>query len=511
MKRVCGVVVCLALATLAGGFAIGPMLHGQGPASEPRTTPIPKELISYRGIVKTVLPAVVSIDAERIAKNQKVNAPQVPDRLPPGMDDSQIPEEFRKFFDEFRRKKMGPLPEVPDQPRLGFGSGFVVDPAGVILTNYHVVAGANQVTVHFLDGRKFVSTDIHGDRKSDLAVIRIDAKGARLPFLELGDSDTMEIGDRVLAVGAPFGLTGTVTHGIISAKGRNGLNLNMYEDFLQTDAAINPGNSGGPLINLEGKVIGINSAIKSRTGAFNGVGLAVASNLARTVKDALLKDGVVHRGYLGVSVRQLAPEVAQRLGVTKDTGVLVGQVYDNTPAGKGKIKAGDVITSIAGHPIRNGQQLQMLVATLPLHKAVPVNVVRDGQHQTLQVTVEEQPEDFGQTVTTRAQTPEGGQEATNLDKIGVAVQDLSAQTAQELGYDPSTRGVVITSVRPGSVAATSGLRPGMLIVKVDHRTVQDVNAARQALANASLAKGVLLQVRSPQGGTNYVLLQSATN
>ena len=176
---------------------------------------------------------------------------------------------------------------MPDEggaePRLGFGSGFIVDPKGIVLTNFHVVNGADSVVVQLHDGRKFTSKDIHGDRRTDLAVVKLDTKGASLPFLAFGDSDAMEIGDRVLAVGAPFGLTGTVTQGIISAKGRNGLNMNMYEDFLQTDAAINPGNSGGPLVNLEGQVVGINSAIKSRSGGFQGVGLAIASNLAKNV------------------------------------------------------------------------------------------------------------------------------------------------------------------------------------------------------------------------------------
>src|SRR5205807_2989303 len=190
---------------------------------------------------------------------------------------------------------------------------------GVVLTNYHVVAGADRVEVQLADGRKFLSRDIKGDRKNDLALVRLETKSP-LPSLELGDSDAMEIGDRVLAVGAPFGLTGTVTAGIVSAKGRHNLQMNMYEDFLQTDAAINPGNSGGPLVNLQGQVIGINAAIKSRTGGFQGIGLAVASNLAKNIMDKLLKDGVVHRGYLGVQIQDLTPAVAERLGLKGKSG-----------------------------------------------------------------------------------------------------------------------------------------------------------------------------------------------
>jgi serine protease Do len=509
MKKWSGLVLCLAVGGLTGGYFFGPLLHGQ----PPRTTTIPRELTSYRDIVKTVLPAVVSIDAERVARNQKVRGKQDQNvQQVPGMDDPRIPEEFRKFFEDFNRKKSFTPPfEMPDQPRLGFGSGFVVDPNGVILTNFHVVNGANRVTVHFLDGRKFVSEDIHGDRKSDLAVIRIDTKGAKLPYLELGDSDQMEIGDRVLAVGAPFGLAGSVTQGIISAKGRNGLNLNMYEDFLQTDAAINPGNSGGPLVNLEGKVVGINSAIKSRSGGFNGVGLAVASNLARSVKDALLKDGVVHRGYLGVQVRELAPEISSRLGLEKNTGVVVGEVFSGTPAGKAGLRAGDIITRLNGKAIRSGHQLQLVVAGLPLNKSVSLDLLRDGQRQSLPVTIEEQPGDFDLKQVPAQPAPSTNREATTLDRIGVAVLDLTPQLATELGYDAGARGVVITQVQPGGLAANAGLRRGMLIVKVDHRPVADVSASRKAIAASSLEKGVLLQVRSPQGGTNYVLLQASGN
>src|SRR5216683_7367653 len=305
--------VCLLIGGLAGRFIAGPVLHGQN--GDGATAP--KELNSYRDIVKKALPAVVSIES-RVKPKGKPKAEKNPERRRVPSDD-QIPEEFRRFFEEFQQQPF----EMPEQqvPTVGFGSGFIVDPKGVILTNYHVVAGADSVEVTLQDGRTtFTSKDIHGDRKTDLAIVRFDPKGHKLPSLELGDSATMEIGDRVLAAGAPFGLTGTVTAGIISAKGRNGLNVNMYEDFLQTDAAINPGNSGGPLINLEGKVIGINSAIRSRTGGFQGVGLAIPSNMAKNIMGQLLSGGSVHRGYLGVAIKNLDPEVAPRLGVERTEG-----------------------------------------------------------------------------------------------------------------------------------------------------------------------------------------------
>src|SRR5262245_37370465 len=240
MKRWSFLLACVVVAGVAGALFLNPLLQGQ--ATAPPVAP--KELTSYRDIVKHVLPAVVSIEA----KAKPVGSPQQPAaRRPLPFNDSRIPEEFRRFFEDMPRQ---PFDSMDEFPRLGFGSGFIVDPKGVILTNYHVVDGADQVEVELKDGRKFVSRDIKADAKTDLAIVRVTAKDP-LPSLQLGDSDAMEIGDRVLAVGAPFGLTGSVTHGIISAKGRN-LKLNMYEDFLQTDAPINPGNSGGPLINLEG-------------------------------------------------------------------------------------------------------------------------------------------------------------------------------------------------------------------------------------------------------------------
>jgi serine protease Do len=493
------VVVCLMAGAAAGGYFVSPLLLGQAPV----VPPIPKELTSYRDIVKKVLPAVVSIEAKA-----KVRAPvrQALPRRNPRLDPN-MPEDFRRFFEEWGK---APFDMPEEHPRSGFGSGFIVDTNGVVLTNFHVVAGADEVVVQLADGRKFTSTDIKSDRKTDLAIIRL--KGARdLPWLELGDSDQMEIGDRVLAVGAPFGLAGTVTHGIISAKGRNGLNMNMYEDFLQTDAAINPGNSGGPLVSLDGKVIGINAAIKSRTGGFQGIGLAITSNMARNVVKSLIANGVVQRGYLGVQIRELAGAVADRLGVPKGTGVVVGEVFANSPAEKAGLKAGDVITALGGKAVKDGRSLQTVVAGLPLRKPVEVTVLRDGKTQQLAVTIEEQPEEFGAAVPPQDRPQPQPQEGVGVEKVGVEIADLNAELAQELGYKQDVKGAVITRVEPGSVAATAGLRRGMLITRVDREAVATAAAAREALNRASLQKGILLQVRAPQGGVNFVLLQAAGN
>jgi serine protease Do len=493
------------VAGATGAFIAGPLLRGQ--VADPPTV-VAKDPHSYRDLVKRVLPAVVSIEAR--AKTVKVRQgvpkrgqrPQLPDDFR-----GQVPEEFRRFFDEM------PFDQLPPNlvPSVGFGSGFLVDGSGVVLTNNHVVEGADQVTVTLYDGRKFVSKDIKTDPRTDLAIVRLHPKdGQKLPYLELGDSEKMEIGDRVLAVGAPFGLTGSVTHGIVSGKGRAGFNMNMYEDFLQTDAPINPGNSGGPLISLDGKVVGINSAIKSRTGGFQGVGLAIASNLARNVMSALIKDGVVHRGYLGVQIRDLSEEVAQRLGLNDSHGVVVGTVVEGGPAAKAGVQAGDVITRLAGTTVKNGRVLQTTVAGLPLRKAVPLTVLRDGKAKELSVTIEEQPSDLGLAREDRPTLPRERPESVGVGKVGVDVADLTAEVRDELGYKGKAKGVVITKVESGSVAWQAGLRRGMLINKVNNHRVESATAARDALEHASLQKGILLQVQSPLGGTNYVLLQQAT-
>ncbi len=345
MKRYFSAILFLIIGIAVGTLLVGSWSHGQ-----PQPAPVlPRELTSYRDVVKRVLPAVVSIET-RTAKQVGPVIVQFPN-------DPRVPHD--------------------DPNRLGFGSGFIADPAGVIVTNYHVVEGAEIATVLLQDGRKFSSKNIRSDRRTDVAVILLEVKDARLPALEFGDSDAMEIGDRVLAVGAPFGLAGSVTHGIISAKGRAGLHMNMYEDFLQTDAAINPGNSGGPLVNLEGKVVGINAAIKSKSGGFQGVGLAVASNLVKNIVPALRTDGVVKRGYLGIQVRELTPEVAARLGVPKDgAGVVIADVYDKTPAAKAGLQAGDVLTHINAKAVKDGNALQRIVAETPIGKSLRFDLLR---------------------------------------------------------------------------------------------------------------------------------------
>lgn len=362
----------LALGCLAIGGVIGSILTQRldllAQPQLPAKAAIPAEITSYRDIVKAAAPAVVSIEAR--VKQRPPARPNVMLRDVP--DDAQ-----------------------PTQMPLGFGSGVIVDPKGVIVTNFHVVEGADSLEIRLPDGRKFISSEWKADRKTDLAIIRVESDKP-LPSLEIGDSDKMEVGDRVLAIGAPFGLSGSVTHGIISAKSRN-VRLNQYEDFLQTDAAINPGNSGGALISLDGKLIGINSAIKSKTGGFQGVGLAISSNLTKTVMQQLLKNGSVKRGYLGVQIRDIEGDTAAKLGVKEYSGVLVTKVFDQSPAFKCGLKLNDIVITIGGKPIRDGIELQKVIGSLPLNQPHDVVLTRDGKSLQLKLTIEEQPEEFGIT------------------------------------------------------------------------------------------------------------------
>jgi serine protease Do len=491
------------MAAVAGSQLYALRASPQG--TPPQTPFVAKDLVSFRDVVKHVLPAVVSI--ESTGKAPVVSKAGPKQKAPAG--NLPIPEEFRKFFREMPEGafQFGTPQFGTPQPRRSFGSGVIVDPKGVVLTNFHVVQGADRVQVSLTDGRKFTSKVIKSDPKTDLAIVRLDTRES-LPYLKMGDSDAMEIGDRVLAVGAPFGMAGSVTHGIVSAKGRN-LDLNAYEDFIQTDAAINPGNSGGPLVNLKGEIIGINSVIKTRTGGFQGVGLAISSKLAKRVMEQLETNGVVRRGFLGVQVRELDPAVAARLGAKDKAGVLVAAVEEGAPAAKAGLKEGDVLTKLAGHPVFNVRQLQHDVANLAIGKQVDLTVLRDGQPHQLRATVEQQPTTAVQHATDTDQPSAENGSAVAVDKFGLKLGDLTPEHAKELGFRKNVQGALVTGVDQGSAAEQAGLRPGTVIVKVENRPVRDAQSAAQAIQKGSAEQGVLLHMRSPGQGLAVVMLRAS--
>jgi serine protease Do len=484
-------VIALGLCALIAGSG-GYLAAGTG-ASESHAEMRVHEPSTYRDVVKRVLPAVVRIEATPKAH---LSAAQPPTGPSPYDGFPGLPDELRKYFDHVPQ----PFPPPPNTaPGRAIGSGFVVDPSGIILTNEHVVRGADEVSVLLQDGRKLTARDIKRDPKTDLAVLRVEAN-ERLPSLKLGNSDEVEVGDRVLAIGAPLGMTGTVTSGIISAKGRD-IHMNMYEDFLQTDAAINPGNSGGPLVNLAGEVVGINSAMKSATGGSQGIGLAIASNLARNVMDQLRDHGSVKRGYLGVQAGPLDADVAPRLGVAATGGVVISKVGANTPAAKCGLQDGDILTGVGGQTIKDQRHLQQLVAGLPIDKPVELAIVRDGTPKKLMMTVEMQPESYGVT----GDLFDVGH--THLGKVGIKVKEMTPEMAGQFGFPESITGVLITEVEPNSAAAAAGLQNGVLILKVDQHAVKTVKDVEAALEKGSLEKGIVVQVRTPKAGTSYVLLK----
>jgi serine protease Do len=490
--------------TLAGGVAIGRWIEPSPAQGQPApAVVIPAEMTSYRDVVRRVLPAVVSIDAKVKPKKVEVQSRQRPRgqqrELPPG-----IPDEFRRFFEGMQDRDGF---QMPPDGNLGSGSGFIVDPQGVIVTNNHVVDGADQVEVTLTDGRKFTSDNIKTDPRTDIAIVRIKADGP-LPFLPFGDSNAMEIGDRVLAVGAPFGLAGSVTHGIISAKGRDiGLNRRQADDLIQTDAPINPGNSGGPLVNLAGQVIGVNSAIKSRSGAWAGIGMAVAGNQARSVMQQLMTNGVVKRGYLGIEgARELSPAAAERYGLKNGHGVLIARVFPNSPASKSGLKPEDAIVGIGSTPVRDLRDLQRVVAGLPLNKPVELEIVRDGQPKTLKLTIEEEPADYGKGQTGRDIRVPREAGSVSVERAGLTLTDLTEDRAEAMGL-VQKGGAVILGVESGSPAAEAGLVRGAVIVKVDRQAVTNADGAKQALEKSNPDKGALVHVYSPQGGTEIVVVK----
>jgi serine protease Do len=381
----------------------------------------------------------------------------------------------------------------------------LTEPAGVILTNRHVVAGGGKITIRLKDGREFTATeeDINTDERTDLAVVRFKTNGS-LPFAKLGDSDKLRIGDWVIAVGQPFGLENTVTAGIISATGR-AVGITKHEEFIQTDAAINPGNSGGPLMNLRGEVIGINTAISSSSGGFQGVGFAVPVNVAKWVSSQLLKDGKVHRAYLGVGIQPIDQDLASQLGLTTSQGALVTEVRPNSPAEKAGLKPQDVIVEFGGATIYEPRNLSALASRATIGSSQPVVVLRDGKRVELKVTVLEQPANYGEQQTRPAET-NGEPQRGDFNKLGLQVGPLNKELAQQLGVS-GTNGAVITAVEEDSLAARAGLAPSMAIVQVGRQAVKNVAEFEAEVNRAELDKGVLLLVRSSEG-SRFVVIRS---
>jgi serine protease Do len=443
---------------------------------------------SFAPMVKRVAPGVVKVFTTTKAHNTSFNGSTG------DMDDF-----FRRFFGD--QVPGGRMPrhsmEMPRQQ--GIGSGVIATKDGYILTNNHVVDGADEVKVALQDGRDFTAKVIGRDPKTDIAVIKIDAKD--LPAVPMADSEKVEVGDVVLAIGNPFGIGQTVTKGIVSATGRAGAVGLDYEDFIQTDAAINPGNSGGALVDAEGRLIGINTAILSRSGGNQGIGFAIPVNLARDVMENLVKDGHVTRGYLGVMIQDVTPSLAKEFKLKEATGALVGDVTPKSPAEKAGLESGDLILDYNGKKVSDSRHLKLEVARTQPGETVPVKILRDGQTKTLEVTVKPLP---GTENIAKNDKPEADDNGT---LNGVTVADLDRGARQQFDIPATVKGVVVTDVDQNSVAAEAGLKPGDVIQEINRKAVRTAEEAVK-MTEKGADKTTLLRVWR-EGGSRFVVVDES--
>lgn len=459
------------------------------PVSQAGEQPLP--LRGFSDIVKAVSPAVVFIFSEGndAVENGPGTDPPVPRPPFPFPPDAPFPFPFHP----------------PDQtPQERSGSGILIDPSGYIVTNNHVVEGATEVTVTLSDRRELKGTIVGTDPQTDLAVVAI--KGNDLPAMKWSDSDLLEVGDLVLAIGSPFGLTQTVTMGIISALGRGNVGITEYEDFIQTDAAINPGNSGGPLVNMDGDLIGINTAIFSQTGGSQGIGFAIPSNIAQHIVNSLIQTGSVVRGWLGVSIQDMTPALVEAFGLQTMKGALIGQVLDGSPAEKAGLKQGDIIIQYAGKLIDNVSQIRNAAAQTPVGTDVDVIVIRDGKELSVTVAVAVRPADLSAGTGSFS----GGSEDLDNVLADLRVRDLDRETLERLDLPSNTSGVLVEAVRPNSPADREGMRPGDIIQQVRFAGTQipitNITDFRDTARKIGKDDMIILLVQR-RGGSLFVPLQ----
>lgn len=453
----------------------------------------------FRSVSKRVLPTVVAIENKVPNANQGFMIPS----------SGQLPALSNSGGGAVASNGggMGSLP-LQAQPRwgmpggMGVGSGVIIDPSGLILTNNHVVRGDGEITIRLQDGREFMGNEVYTDPKTDIALVRVQVDPANpLPSAVIGDSDAAQVGDWVLALGQPFGLESTVTAGIISAKGR-AMGITDREDFIQTDAAINPGNSGGPLVNLDGQVVGINTAISSRGGGNDGVGFAVPVNLAKWVADELIDDGVVQRAYLGVGIQAITQQLADQLGIAPRSGLLVTQVVTGSPAQSAGIRQGDVLVEFSGQSVTSPSKLQMIVERSQVGSSYPVKLLRQGEYLNVSyVAVEKDESAVGNRLGAKSVDA-----PITYDELGLAIDDVDAKVAGKLGLG-DVSGVVVVGIRDQSPADRAGLRPGMVIHQVNRVEINSKAGFMRQLEVGNLRDGILMLVRSSEG-SRYTILQN---
>jgi serine protease Do len=500
------------LATALGTALILPSLAPSGWAQAPGQNltqqtqqQAPQALPSLSPIIQRVMPAVVNIsvtmkgdaamgdDEEAGPDNQSDNGGM------PNFPASPFDELLKKFFEQQGRGPNTPRPQVGK--RVALGSGFIIDPQGYVVTNNHVVGQSGTVTVIFQDDSKHPAKIIGRDPKTDLALLKIDTNKP-LPYVTWGDSDATKVGDWILAIGNPFGLGGTVTTGIVSARGRD-IHAGPFDDFLQLDAAINRGNSGGPTFDQQGQVVGINTAIYSPNGGSVGIGFAIPSNLAKTVVAQLREHGKVDRGWLGVQIQQMTPEIASSLGMPSERGALVSDVTPNSPAALAGVKQGDVIVKFNGHDIDKLHDLPRVVAETKINSTVDLTVWRNGSNEQLQASVGKMPTDKQEVASKSQDDEQVGPEKSSA--LGLQLGQLDNATRKQLGLKGEVKGVVVTQVEPDSPAADLGVQPGDVIVAINQQAVASPRDAAKRLRQAQ-QKGDkhLLLLLNRHGVNEYV-------
>ncbi len=468
---------CLILATsLAFGTPAG------AEAVKEEVQILKKASKAFTDVARTAIPAVVFIHVEKT--------------IDAGEGARPFNDPYGLFGDEFLQRFFGQPPQQRQAPRQfrtqGQGSGFLITEDGYILTNNHVVGDADKIMVRLQDGREMEARRVGTDPRSEVAVIKIEGDG--FPFLKMGDSDALEIGEWVIAVGNPFGLNATLTVGVVSAKGRSNIGIAEYEDFIQTDAAINPGNSGGPLLNVDSEVIGINTAIFSRSGGYMGIGFAIPVNMVKTIKDQLVKTGKVTRGHIGIAIRDINEDLADQFGLDKAEGILIDAVVEGSAGEKAGLNHGDIILEVNGKRVENATLFRNMVAGNPPGTEFALTIFRDGKETALVVTTG--------TLEDETDTREIAQEL--FGKLGMTVQNLTPEIAARLGYGEDA-GVVIAQVEPGGQAARIGIRPGYLVESVARQKVVTVDAFLDAVREHASGGRVMLRIRGARFA-QYVIM-----
>ena len=448
-------------------------------------------------LVQNVQKGVVHIKVEKIMRTpdgQSLNNPR----------DLYNDEFFRRFFPELQPPN-NQQPRKRKQPnhkfrQSGMGSGSIIDTDGYILTNHHVVGEADKMVVVLYDGQEREAKLVGTDPESDIAVVKIEGNG--LPVLSMGDSDKILVGEDVIAVGNPFGLIQTVTYGIVSAKGRTNVGINEYENFIQTDAAINPGNSGGPLVNLRGEIVGVNSAIFSQSGGYQGIGFAVPINMARKIMRDLIDKGSVSRGWLGVGIQDVTQDLAKAFQLKSTKGCLITGVMQDTPAQKAGLRKGDVVIQINEKHIQNSNHLRNEIANAGAFSEIEMELIRDGKTILINLRLAERPKKIGEMKMLSQPSPTTEQ----VEVLGMTVEELTEENAEKIGVKPGV-GVVITDVESGSSAEKTGLQPGMIVQEVERQAVSSLNIFKEIIGNIDQEKGILLLITT-SNGSRYIFLHA---